>query len=43
MLTIAEQYRVENHHGQVDDEHTYLGDSPAACPSGSTRDMSMPI
>jgi nickel-dependent lactate racemase len=29
---IAENYRIENHHGQVLDEHTYLGDSPRGVP-----------
>jgi nickel-dependent lactate racemase len=30
--SIAERYRVENHHGQLRDEHTYLGDSPRGVP-----------
>ena len=34
---IAENYRIDNHHGQVLSEHSYLGDSPAAYRSGSTR------
>jgi lactate racemase len=29
---IAENYRIENHHGQDLDEHTYLGDSPRGVP-----------
>lgn len=29
---IAERYRIENHHGQVIGEHTYLGDSPRGVP-----------
>jgi len=29
---IAENYRIENHHGQVLDEHTYLGESPRGVP-----------
>ncbi len=29
---IAEQYRIENHHGQALEEHTYLGDSPRGVP-----------
>ena len=29
---IAAQYRVENHHGQVVEEHTHLGDSPRGVP-----------
>ena len=29
---IAATYRVENHHGQVRSEHTYLGDSPRGVP-----------
>ncbi|MEX0937895.1 MAG: nickel-dependent lactate racemase [Pirellulales bacterium] len=29
---IAENYRIENHHGQVQGEHTYLGDSPRGVP-----------
>jgi nickel-dependent lactate racemase len=29
---IADNYRIENHHGQVEDEHTYLGDSPRGVP-----------
>ena len=29
---IAANYRIENHHGQVLDEHTYLGDSPRGVP-----------
>ncbi len=29
---IAENYRIVNHHGQVLDEHTYLGDSPRGVP-----------
>ena len=32
---IVENYRIENHHGTAIDEHTYLGESPAACRSGS--------
>ena len=30
--TIAANYRVENHHGQSLDEHTYLGESPRGVP-----------
>ncbi len=30
--TIANRYRIENHHGQVLEEHTYLGDSPRGVP-----------
>ncbi|MFQ5731386.1 MAG: nickel-dependent lactate racemase [Planctomycetaceae bacterium] len=30
---IAENYRVENHHGKVLDEHTFLGDSPRGVPA----------
>lgn len=30
---IAANYRVENHHGKVLDEHTFLGDSPRGVPS----------
>lgn len=30
--TIAANYRVENHHGQILDEHTYLGESPRGVP-----------
>lgn len=30
--TIAANYRVENHHGQLLDEHTYLGESPRGVP-----------
>jgi nickel-dependent lactate racemase len=29
---IASHYRIENHHGQVLEEHTYLGDSPRGVP-----------
>ncbi|MHB0958394.1 MAG: nickel-dependent lactate racemase family protein [Pirellulaceae bacterium] len=29
---IAATYRIENHHGQVRDEHTYLGESPRGVP-----------
>ena len=29
---IASSYRIENHHGTVLDEHTYLGDSPRGVP-----------
>ena len=29
---IADNYRIENHHGQELDEHTYLGDSPRGVP-----------
>jgi nickel-dependent lactate racemase len=29
---IAENYRIENHHGQVLSEHTYLGQSPRGVP-----------
>jgi nickel-dependent lactate racemase len=29
---IAATYRIENHHGQVRSEHTYLGDSPRGVP-----------
>jgi len=29
---IAREYRCENHHGQVLEEHTYLGDSPRGVP-----------
>ncbi len=29
---IYDNYRIENHHGQVLDEHTYLGDSPRGVP-----------
>jgi len=29
---IAANYRVENHHGTILDEHTYLGDSPRGVP-----------
>lgn len=29
---IAARYRIENHHGQILDEHTYLGDSPRGVP-----------
>ena len=29
---IASNYRIENHHGQVLEEHTYLGDSPRGVP-----------
>ena len=29
---IVENYRIENHHGQELDEHTYLGDSPRGVP-----------
>jgi lactate racemase len=30
---VADNYRVENHHGKVLDEHTFLGDSPRGVPS----------
>jgi len=30
--TIAENYRIENHHGQVLSEHTFLGTSPRGVP-----------
>ena len=30
--SIVDSYRIENHHGQVLDEHTYLGDSPRGVP-----------
>lgn len=30
---IAENYRCENHHGKVLDEHTFLGDSPRGVPA----------
>ena len=29
---IASNYRIENHHGQMLEEHTYLGDSPRGVP-----------
>lgn len=29
---IADQYRIENHHGQLLEEHTFLGDSPRGVP-----------
>lgn len=29
---IADNYRCENHHGKILDEHTYLGDSPRGVP-----------
>ena len=29
---VAENYRIENHHGQQCDEHTYLGQSPRGVP-----------
>ena len=29
---IAQQYRIEDHHGQVLEEHTHLGDSPRGVP-----------
>lgn len=29
---IAANYRIENHHGKVRDEHTYLGESPRGVP-----------
>jgi nickel-dependent lactate racemase len=29
---IVEQYRIENHHGQEESEHAYLGDSPRGVP-----------
>ncbi len=29
---IAENYRIENHHGHDQEEHTYLGDSPRGVP-----------
>ena len=29
---VVDNYRIENHHGQVRDEHTYLGDSPRGVP-----------
>jgi len=31
---IAEQYRIENHHGRERSEHTHLGDSPRGVPMG---------
>jgi nickel-dependent lactate racemase len=30
---IAAHYRIENHHGKMLDEHTYLGDSPRGVPT----------
>ena len=30
--SIVDQYRIENHHGQVQEEHTFLGDSPRGVP-----------
>lgn len=30
---IAARYRIENHHGKVLEEHTYLGDSPRGVPA----------
>ena len=30
--SIADQYRIENHHGQSSEEHTYLGESPRGVP-----------
>ena len=30
---IAENYRIENHHGKVRDEHTYLGTTPNGVPA----------
>ena len=30
---VAENYRIENHHGQVRDEHTCLGESPRGVPA----------
>jgi len=30
--TIADNYRIENHHGQVLEEHTFLGESPRGVP-----------
>jgi lactate racemase len=30
---VAENYRIENHHGQQRDEHTYLGESPRGVPT----------
>ena len=30
---VTENYRVENHHGKVLDEHTFLGDSPRGVPA----------
>ncbi len=30
---IAAKYRVENHHGKILDEHTFLGDSPRGVPA----------
>ncbi|MCP3693352.1 MAG: nickel-dependent lactate racemase, partial [Planctomycetaceae bacterium] len=29
---IVDQYRIENHHGQVQEEHTFLGESPRGVP-----------
>ena len=29
---IVDNYRIENHHGQVKEEHTYLGESPRGVP-----------
>ena len=29
---IVENYRIENHHGQVKEQHTYLGESPRGVP-----------
>ena len=29
---MAENYRIENHHGQQRDEHTYLGQTPRGMP-----------
>jgi len=31
--TVARNYRVENHHGQSREEHTYLGESPHGVPA----------
>ena len=30
--SIVDQYRIENHHGQVQEEHTFLGESPRGVP-----------
>jgi nickel-dependent lactate racemase len=29
---IVDQYRIENHHGEISSEHTYLGESPRGVP-----------
>ena len=29
---IVDRYRIENHHGQIESEHTFLGDSPRGVP-----------